>query len=61
MGLNYFVIDMPVNSNGDGPEMDKEKITKIYWQIWDENFQFISAYETKEEADYQCSIMNEVQ
>jgi hypothetical protein len=56
--MYYFVVDMPVNWKDEGPEMNPYDVAKIYWQIWDQDFQLIATYETEDEATYQCSRLN---
>lgn len=31
----FFVIDMPFNAEGHGPEMDPAKVAGIAWEVWD--------------------------
>lgn len=54
----YFVVDMPLNAEGNGPEMNPSLVTEVLWEIWDETFQLIASYATKTEADHQCIILN---
>lgn len=47
----YFIIEMPVNEDGNGPEMDPDKVVKIYYEIWDENYLTHGSYDSREEAE----------
>lgn len=34
--MSYFIIEMPVNKEGKGPEMDDRKVVATYWEVWNE-------------------------
>lgn len=55
----YFIVPIPVNADGDGPEMDPEKVTSIVYEIWDEDFITVFTTTSKEEAQKECDILNE--
>lgn len=43
-------MEIPLNKQGEGPEMDYDKIVKTVWQIWDANFATIAEHSSEEEA-----------
>ncbi len=56
----YFVVEMPLNAYGFGPEMDDSKVIETRFQIWDSSsFYCVAEYTSKEEADYECSRLNQ--
>lgn len=48
--LKYFLISMPMNEKGEGPETNPSLIKFFQYQIWDENNTTISIHRTLEEA-----------
>lgn len=50
----YFVVDMPLNEDGNGPEMNSEKVTYTLYEIWDLNFEAVAAFRYKDEAEEYC-------
>lgn len=46
----FVVVPLPVNANGEGPEMDPFKVSKVLWEVWDGAGQVVSQHETKLEA-----------
>jgi len=48
--MNYFVIPIPLNKEGKGPEMDPKKVVETDWEIWDEELVCISSHPTEEVA-----------
>lgn len=58
--FEFFVIEMPVNKDGNGPEIDESKVVETRWQIWDcGSFYCEAEYSTKEEALYRCDLLNQ--
>jgi len=39
-----FIVPMPLNANGEGPETNNKLIVKETWQIWDESFATIADF-----------------
>lgn len=46
----YIYVQMPLNSNGDGPEMNKELVVKVSHEIWD-----AETFLTEAVADNECA------
>lgn len=55
----YFVVRMPLNRDGEGPEMDEDKVVEVIYEVWDDAFQHVSSYSTEEEASHHCNILNQ--
>jgi hypothetical protein len=34
----FYVIEMPFNERGQGPETDPAKVVAISWEVWDQLF-----------------------
>jgi hypothetical protein len=49
-GPPYFVIKMPLNAEGKGPECDPAKVVKNTWEIWDSCNMAVSVHETSYDA-----------
>lgn len=32
----FFVVEMPLNAEGHGPEMDPTKVAGVDWEVWDQ-------------------------
>lgn len=57
--MNVFVIPMPLNREGNGPEMDPNLIWEVRWQVWDsDTFECLAEYPSQEEAVYQAELLN---
>ena len=56
--MAYFVIDMPLNSKGEGPETDKLKVHSVVYQVWDECFCTVFESINLLEAERKCEAMN---
>lgn len=50
----YFVVEMPLNAEGNGPEMDPEKMVETIYCILDMDFLPVAKYKTEAEAEYHC-------
>lgn len=35
MSMRFMAIDIPVNADGKGPEMDETKVTDVLYEVWD--------------------------
>lgn len=46
----FSVVCMPINAEGRGPEMDKTKVVKEEWEIWDALNQTVSTHTTQQKA-----------
>lgn len=46
-----YIIPMPINKDGEGPEMDENKVVKILYEVWDYDFITLAQFETEEEAE----------
>lgn len=44
------VIPMPLNKDGEGPEMDPNKVVETVWELWDDDCQTLSVHPTEVEA-----------
>ena len=31
----FYAVKMPLNADGEGPEMDPNKVFAITWEVWD--------------------------
>lgn len=54
-----MVVSMPLNKDGQGPEMDKTKVVETKYQVWDSLHVTIAEFNTKDEAiDFtqQCNM-----
>lgn len=49
--MSYSILNMPLNADGNGPEMDPSKVVKTIWQILDAEFTTISEHDAKHEAE----------
>lgn len=54
----FIVIPMTVNADGQGPEMDEDKVVKVYWQVWDALNQTVMEYEDEGDAMNFCDLLN---
>ena len=55
----YFVIDMPLNEAGEGPEMDQSLVRQVVYQIWDSNNVTVKMFKSPRKAQSICNKMNE--
>lgn len=55
----YFVVPMPLNKEGQGPETNPELITKVVFEVWDVyTFETESEHQSQEEADKRAFDLN---
>lgn len=54
----FYVMEMPVNEDGDGPEMEKEKVFQTLWEIWDENCVVVCTLMSQHRANEVCNDLN---
>lgn len=54
----FMVIPMPVNKNGNGPEMVPDKIVKTVFEIWDSTNQTVAICYNKDMANNITSLLN---
>lgn len=52
-----FIMPMPLNEFGEGPETDFQKIVELKWEIWDQLNRTVSCHDTKEEAEKHLEII----
>lgn len=50
----YMVLPMPINENGQGPEMDTTKVVKTVYQVWDENCVTVAEFDNEADAVRRC-------
>jgi len=36
---------MPLNANGEGPEIDPSKVAQTLWEVWDANCRTVAAFD----------------
>lgn len=58
MPSSLFIIEMPVNAEGLGPEMNSNLVTHIYWEVWDQDFNTVAVFNTKTEAQEYLKNIN---
>jgi len=46
-----FISPMPINADGDGPEMNEALVVKTLYQVWDYDFFCIKEFDTQLEAE----------
>lgn len=49
--MKLFVVEMPFNEDGNGPEMDTDKIVSIDYQVWDIDYICRGSFDTRQEAE----------
>lgn len=54
----FIVIDMPLNADGEGPEMNQLLVRRIVYEIWDSNNATIRRYNSLKKAERVCHKMN---
>jgi len=55
----FYVIDMPLNESGEGPEMVQSQVRKIVYQIWNANLETVAEYYSPRKAELECRKLNE--
>jgi hypothetical protein len=53
----YFVIQMPLNTNGEGPAGEHETVRVVY-QIWDSCNMTVEEFTSPFDANRRCSELN---
>lgn len=54
----FYVVEMPYNSEGQGPEMDPSKVVGTHYEIWDQILLTCTQFSDKDEADRVCKDLN---
>ena len=54
----YFVVPMPIDSQGRGPETDSKLIVGYVWQVWNLENETVGEYPTKTKAYEEARKMN---
>ena len=54
----YFVVDMPVNVFGHGPEMNTNNVVRTVYQVWDDCNVTVFESEDKQESFRKAYEMN---
>ena len=49
--LYLYVVPMPLNKEGQGPEMDNTKIWDMNFEVWDDLCLAHATFKTREEAE----------
>lgn len=53
-----FVVPIPIDADGRGPECDKTKVVAIVYQVWDQWTQQIKEFDNELEATRYCAECN---
>lgn len=56
--MRYFVIEMPVNAAGQGPELDPPAVADVVWEVWDDNNVTVSVHNSAAEAQAAADRLN---
>ena len=54
----FTVVEMPINREGKGPEMDQSKVVKVIFQVWDSNNATFKEFNSEARAEYICRKLN---
>lgn len=54
----FMVVPMPVNKDGDGPEMDESLVVETRYEVWDSVFQTLHDFDNIVEAQQMADKMN---
>lgn len=54
----FYVVTMPVNKEGHGPEMDESKVVVTYYEVWDQSFLSVGSFTTRDRAFAICNVLN---
>lgn len=54
----YFVIVMPVNKYGQGPEMNFKKVEKLTWEVWSQELDNFGSFDYLCQAIQRCEELN---
>lgn len=55
----FYVMDIPLNANGDGPEMDKDLITHYSYEVWDKTcIVVLTGFQTLFDAEQAADELN---
>lgn len=47
----YFLVEMPVDKDGKGPEMRVDLQERVLWQVWDETNATVAEFHCRSEAE----------
>ena len=56
--LPVYVMEMPLNADGGGPEMDEDKVVKVTFEVWDMEQQTVCICFNRQDAVDIVSWMN---
>lgn len=56
----FYVVPMPINAEGHGPEMDQTKVVKTEYEIWDQLYMTYFICDTKSQAESKCLELNDL-
>lgn len=54
----FHVVPMPINVDGEGPEMDPTKVVKTMYEVWDSLNQTIGEFNAIEFANIAVNSLN---
>ena len=54
----FFVVDMPINADGDGPEMDPAKVQVTLYEIWNGHCLSLGQFADRSLAEFCCAALN---
>lgn len=54
----YCVVCMPLNEDGNGPEIDPSRVAKNVWEVWDSMFATVATFDSQEEAESDAARRN---
>ncbi len=57
----FFVMAMPINERGAGPEMEPEFVAEVLWQVWDQANTTVCWSHDRLVAVHLCELLNREQ
>lgn len=54
----FFVIPMPLNKDGEGPETNIEKILTTVYEVWDAQNIIVAVYDNEDDANEYAELIN---
>jgi hypothetical protein len=55
----FTVLMMPLDANGDGPEMEPKNIARTVFQVWDATFTTVSEHSNIVDAEREAAALND--
>ena len=55
---SYTTVEMPVDIDGKGPEMNPQLVARVHWEVLDDVNVTVAIRDTRRDADYVRDALN---